>query len=79
MAQLTGSVLTPERATAAAEVNESREKAANGPLEGILGYETQPLSSVDYTDDPSSTAVDAPSTTVIDDELEQVMAGYGTE
>ena len=78
-ASLTDFVFTPERATTAAEVNEILERAAQGPLEGILGYETRPLVSVDYTNDPRSSVIDAPSTMVIDDELVKVMAWYDNE
>ena len=78
-ASLTDFVFTPERATSVAEVNAILETAADGPLRGILGYETRPLVSVDYCNDPRSSIVDAPSTMVIDDELVKVMAWYDNE
>ena len=78
-ASLTDFVFTPERATTVVEVNEILEGAANGALSGILGYETRPLVSVDYANDPRSSIIDAPSTMVIDDELVKVMAWYDNE
>ena len=78
-ASLTDFVFTPERATSVDEVNQILATAAAGPLEGILGYETRPLVSVDYCDDPRSSIIDAPSTMVIDDELVKVMAWYDNE
>ncbi|MFN2381906.1 MAG: ArsJ-associated glyceraldehyde-3-phosphate dehydrogenase [Guyparkeria sp.] len=78
-ASLTDFVFTPERGTTVEEVNDLLRSAAEGPLNGILGYETRPLVSVDYTNDPRSSIVDAPSTMVIDDELVKVLAWYDNE
>lgn len=78
-ASLTDFVFTPERKTSAEEVNELLRAGAEGPLKGVLGYETRPLVSVDYTNDPRSSIIDAPSTMVIDDELVKVLAWYDNE
>ncbi len=78
-ASLTDFVFTPARATGVEEVNDLLRSAAEGPLKGILGYETRPLVSVDYTNDPRSSIVDAPSTMVIDDDLVKVLAWYDNE
>jgi glyceraldehyde 3-phosphate dehydrogenase len=53
--------------------------AADGPLEGILGYEERPLVSVDYRDDPRSGIVDALSTIVTDATQVKVLAWYDNE
>jgi len=58
-ASLTDCVFEVERPTSVEEVNGLLEAAAAGPLAGILGYETRPLVSVDYRDDPRSGVVDA--------------------
>ena len=55
------------------------EDAANGPLAGILGYETRPLVSVDYRDEPRSGIVDAPSTMVTDGTQVKILAWYDNE
>ncbi len=78
-ASLTDCVFEVQRATTAAEVNELFRVAAHGPLAGILGYETRPLVSVDYCNDPRSSIVDAPSTMVTDGTLLKVYAWYDNE
>ena len=78
-ASLTDFVFVPERSTTVEEVNDLLRSAAEGPMKGILGYETRPLVSVDYTNDPRSSIVDAPSTMVIDDDLVKVLAWYDNE
>lgn len=78
-ASLTDCVFELERATTVEEVNALFEAAANGPLKGILGYETRPLVSTDYTNDPRSSIVDAPSTMVINGTQLKVYAWYDNE
>ena len=78
-ASLTDCVFEVERATDAEEVNGLLEAAAAGPLAGILGYETRPLVSVDYRDDPRSGVVDALSTMVVDETQVKVLAWYDNE
>jgi glyceraldehyde 3-phosphate dehydrogenase len=60
-------------------VNGAFEAAAQGPLEGILGYETRPLVSVDYLNDPRSAIVDGPSTLVVNGTQLKVYAWYDNE
>jgi glyceraldehyde 3-phosphate dehydrogenase len=48
------------------------QKAAAGPLAGILGYEARPLASADYANDTRSSIVDGPSTMVTDGTLLKV-------
>ncbi|NNJ93203.1 MAG: ArsJ-associated glyceraldehyde-3-phosphate dehydrogenase [Halobacteria archaeon] len=78
-ASLTDFVFEAERATTAAEVNALLKSAADGPLAGILGYEERPLVSCDYTNDPRSSIVDAPSTMVIDETQVKLLAWYDNE
>jgi glyceraldehyde 3-phosphate dehydrogenase len=78
-ASLTDCVFEVERPTDPAEVNGLLEAAAAGPLAGVLGYETRPLVSVDYRDDPRSSIVDAPSTMVVDGTQVKVLAWYDNE
>ena len=54
-----------KRSASVEEVNRAFEEAANGPLQGILGYETRPLVSVDYVHDSRSAIVDGLSTLVV--------------
>ncbi|WP_299405635.1 ArsJ-associated glyceraldehyde-3-phosphate dehydrogenase [uncultured Roseobacter sp.] len=78
-ASLTDCVFELERATTVEEVNGLFEAAANGPLKGILGYETRPLVSTDYTNDPRSGIVDAPSTMVVNGTQLKVYVWYDNE
>ena len=78
-ASLTDCVFEVSRPTTVAEVNGLLETAADGALRGILGYETRPLVSIDYKDDPRSGIVDAPSTMVTDGTQVKILAWYDNE
>ncbi|HEX3734494.1 MAG TPA: ArsJ-associated glyceraldehyde-3-phosphate dehydrogenase [Solirubrobacterales bacterium] len=78
-ASLTDCVFEVERPTGVEEVNGLLAAAAAGPLAGILGYETRPLVSVDYRDDPRSGVVDALSTKVVGGTQVKVLAWYDNE
>ena len=78
-ASLTDCVFEVARLTTAEEVNQLLKAAAEGHLSGILGYETRPLVSIDYKDDPRSAIVDALSTTVVDGTQVKVLAWYDNE
>ena len=78
-ASLTDCVFELERATTVEEVNALFHTAAEGPLKGILGYEDRPLVSCDYTNDPRSSIIDAPSTMVINGTQLKLYAWYDNE
>jgi glyceraldehyde 3-phosphate dehydrogenase len=78
-ASLTDCVFEVERPTTAEEVNALFAAAADGPLQGILGYEARPLVSSDYTNDPRSAIVDGPCTMVINGTQVKVYAWYDNE
>lgn len=78
-ASLTDCVFEVERATTVEEVNALFQAAADGPLKGILGYETRPLVSCDFTNDPRSSIIDAPSTMVINGTQVKIFAWYDNE
>lgn len=78
-ASLTDCVFEVESATTVGEVNAAFQRAAQGELAGILGYETKPLVSIDYKDDPRSSIIDAPSTMVVDGTQVKVLAWYDSE
>ncbi len=60
-------------------VNAAFEAAASGPMKGILGVESRPLVSVDFTGDSRSSIVDAGCTAVIQDRMVKVLAWYDNE
>jgi len=78
-ASLTDAVFELERSVTVEEVNGAFEAAANGPLHGILGYETRPLVSVDYLNDSRSSIIDALSTMVVSGTQLKVYAWYDNE
>jgi glyceraldehyde 3-phosphate dehydrogenase len=68
-----------EKSTTVEEVNKALQTAANGPMKGILGYETAELVSVDYRGDERSSIVDAPLTRVVAGNCVKVIAWYDNE
>ncbi len=67
------------RKVTAEEVNAAFQKAANGPLKGILEYCDQELVSSDFIGNPHSSIFDAPSTMVLDDTMVKVLSWYDNE
>ena len=78
-ASLTDCVFEVERETTVEEVNALLQAAAEGPLAGILGYETRPLVSSDFLNDARSSIVDAPSTMVVNGTQVKIYAWYDNE
>jgi glyceraldehyde 3-phosphate dehydrogenase len=78
-ASITDAVFEVERPTTVEEVNALFAAAAAGPLSGILGYETRPLVSSDFTNDPRSAILDAPSTMVTGGTQVKLYAWYDNE
>ncbi len=72
-------VATVATPTSVEAVNAALKAAAEGPLQGILGYSEEPLVSVDYKGDDRSSIVDALSTRVIGGTLVKVIAWYDNE
>ena len=67
------------KATTVDEVNAALKAAADGPLKGILGFETAPLVSSDFIGDSRSSIVDAAQTAVVGGDLVEVQAWYDNE
>jgi glyceraldehyde 3-phosphate dehydrogenase len=78
-ASLTDCVFEVERETTAEDVNTLFKAASEGPLNGILGFETRPLVSTDYTNDERSSIIDALSTMVINGTQVKIYAWYDNE
>ncbi len=78
-ASLTDIVFDVSRNTTVEEVNGFFAEAAAGSLDGILGYETRPLVSSDFTNDDRSTIVDALSTRVVNGRHVKIYAWYDNE
>ena len=78
-ASLTDCVFEVNRETTVEEVNQMLSDAAVGELNGILGFETRPLVSTDYTNDPRSGIIDAPSTMVVNGTQVKLYVWYDNE
>ncbi len=60
-------------------VNAALRKAAEGEMKGILAYCEEPLVSIDFKGDPTSSIVDALSTMVIEGNMIKVLSWYDNE
>jgi glyceraldehyde 3-phosphate dehydrogenase len=68
-----------EKPTTAEELNSLFKAAAEGPMEGILGYTTEELVSMDYKGDSHSSIIDSELTTVMDGNFVKVVTWYDNE
>jgi len=68
-----------ERDATVEEVNAALKSAAQGPLKGILSFVEEPLVSIDFKGDPSSSSVDGLSTMVIGGNMVKVICWYDNE
>ncbi|MEM7253001.1 MAG: type I glyceraldehyde-3-phosphate dehydrogenase [Pseudomonadota bacterium] len=68
-----------ERETSVDEINDIMQKAANGPLKGILAVNEKPLVSIDFNHDPASSTYEAPLTKVLGGTLVKVSSWYDNE
>jgi len=66
------------RSASVDEINAAMKAASEGPLQGILKYNVDPIVSSDIVTDPHSSIFDAPLTKVIDDQV-KVVAWYDNE
>ncbi|MBU5675251.1 type I glyceraldehyde-3-phosphate dehydrogenase [Alkaliphilus sp. MSJ-5] len=65
--------------TTVEEVNQKLKEAAEGSMEGVLGYTEEPLVSIDFKKDPRSSIVDALSTMMVGDKMLKVVSWYDNE
>ncbi|TXG83912.1 MAG: type I glyceraldehyde-3-phosphate dehydrogenase [Sphingomonadales bacterium] len=72
-------VFDAERDTSPEAINAAMQAAAAGPLNGILGYVTEELVSVDFNHNACSASFDATQTTVIDGKFGRVLVWYDNE
>jgi glyceraldehyde 3-phosphate dehydrogenase len=68
-----------EKKTTVEEVNRCLKAAADGPMKGVLGYETNELVSMDYRANPLSSIVDSPLTLVVAGNCVKVISWYDNE
>jgi len=68
-----------ERDTTVDEINEVLKAASEGPLQGVLAYNEEPLVSIDFNHDPASSTYDSTLTKVIGGSLVKVCSWYDNE
>lgn len=61
------------------EVHKAMKTAAEGPMKGVLQYDTEQTVSVDYNDNPHSSIFDSTQTQIIDGTFLKVFAWYDNE
>ena len=72
-------VVSLEKSADANTVNDALREAANGPMEGILGYSDEPLVSTDYIGNSNSSIVDGPTTMSLDNGFVKILSWYDNE
>ena len=72
-------VVEVNKTVTAEEVNAALKSASEGPMKGILGFETEELVSIDFKGDPRSSIVDAESTMVMGGNMLKVLSWYDNE
>ncbi len=68
-----------EKSAKAEDLNAAFQKAADGPMKGILQVTNEELVSIDFRGNPHSSIVDAPLTKVVDGTLAKVFSWYDNE
>ncbi len=68
-----------KRKTTVAEINDAIKAAADGALNGVLGYTNAPNVSIDFNHDPHSSTFHMDQTKVMDGTLVRVMSWYDNE
>jgi glyceraldehyde 3-phosphate dehydrogenase len=67
------------RPVTAESANAALKAAADGPMQGLLGYTEEPLVSMDFKGDERSSIIDGASTMVTGENLLKVIAWYDNE
>lgn len=69
----------PKKKTTVEAVNAAIQKAAKGPLKGVLATTDEPLVSIDFNHNPASSTFDLGQTQVIDGQFVRVLSWYDNE
>ncbi|QDU82376.1 Glyceraldehyde-3-phosphate dehydrogenase [Polystyrenella longa] len=76
---ITDLVATLSKETTPEEINAKMKEAAEGPLKGILEYNTDPIVSTDIIGNPHSSIFDAAWTTAISPKMIKIFSWYDNE
>jgi len=69
----------PAKSVTVDAINDAMKAASEGPLKGVLGYNIEPLVSIDFNHNPHSSTFDATQTQVIEGEFVRVLSWYDNE
>ncbi len=72
-------VATTKKPVTVESVNKALKDAANGPLKGILAVTDEPLVSIDFCGNKTSSIVDSDLTMIVGDNMVKVLAWYDNE
>jgi glyceraldehyde 3-phosphate dehydrogenase len=70
---------TSEKPITKESINEALKAASEGPMNGIMGYETNELVSSDFKGNPLSSIVDSPLTKTVGSNMAKVISWYDNE
>jgi glyceraldehyde 3-phosphate dehydrogenase len=70
---------TSEKPVTKESINAALKAASEGPMKGIMGYETNELVSSDFKGNPLSSIVDSPLTKVVGSNMAKVISWYDNE
>lgn len=68
-----------KRDTSTEEINAAMKAASEGKLKGVLGYNTEPLVSIDFNHNPMSSTFDATQTQVMEGNFVRILTWYDNE
>ncbi len=68
-----------KKSTTVEQVHQAMKTAAEGPLKGVLQYDTEQTVSVDYNDNPHSSIFDSTQTQLLDGTFLKIFAWYDNE
>jgi glyceraldehyde 3-phosphate dehydrogenase len=70
---------TSEKPVTKESINAALKAASEGPMKGIMGYETEELVSSDFKGNPLSSIVDSPLTKTVGTNMAKVISWYDNE
>jgi glyceraldehyde 3-phosphate dehydrogenase len=70
---------TSEKPVTKDSINAALKAASEGPMKGIMGYETEELVSSDFKGNPLSSIVDSPLTKTVGSNMAKVISWYDNE
>ena len=68
-----------EKATSLSEINAAMQAAANGSMQGVLGYTEDPVVSSDFVGDTHSSIYDATAAIELNDRFFKIISWYDNE